>query len=161
MNGSRQQALIDVLEANAEAVVDFFRALTAEQLSTLIYTEGNHWTARDLLAHLAGAERSLLSLFRNVAGGGPGTTPDFDLDYYNRRVVEKTVEASVDDLLATFQQRRADTVAFTAALPDDVLDNVGNHPTEGQRTLEGLIAITYEHTGWHIRDIRRALGLPE
>jgi len=161
VSGPRQQALIEALESNVEAVESFFCALSAEQLAMPVYTEGNYWTARDLLAHLAGAERSLLTLFRNVAEGGPGTTPDFDLDYYNRRVVEKTIEASVEDLLATLRQRRADTIAFTAALPDAALDNVGRHPTEGERPLEGLIAIAYEHTDWHIEDIREALGLPE
>jgi hypothetical protein len=135
--------------------------MSPDQFATLIYSEDNQWTARDVLAHLAGAERSLLSLFRNVAEGGPGTPPDFDLNFYNRRVVEKTAEAGVEDLLAMFKERRADTVAFTAMLDDATLDNIGKHPTEGEHRLEGLIAIAYRHTGWHIADIQRALDITE
>lgn len=161
MTGPRQQALIDELERNAVEIEGFFHSLSPDQLATMVYSEENHWTVRDVLAHLAGAERSLLSLFRNVAEGGPGTTPDFDLNFYNRRVVEKTAEESVDALLATFKVRRADTVAFTAALDDAVLDSVGKHPTEGERPLEGLIAIAYQHTGWHIGDIRQALDITD
>ena len=161
MTGPRQQALIDALERNAEEVEVFFHTMSPDQLAALIYSEENQWTARDVLAHLAGAERSLLVLFRNVADGGPGATPDFDLNRYNRRVVEKTAEASVEDLLVTFKARRANTIAFTAMLDDAALDNVGNHPTEGEHTLEGLIAIAYLHTHWHIGDIQQALGMTE
>ena len=159
MTEDRREALRDTLLANEDKVVSFFEGLSAGQLDAEVYSEGRAWSVHDVLAHIVGAERSLLALFRNVAGGGSGTTDEFDLDYYNRRVVEKSEELEIDALLATFRERRANTIAFLDKLDVTAFDNVGRHPTEGELPLADLIAIAYRHTHWHIGDVRDALDL--
>ena len=50
---------------------------------------------------------------------------------------------------------------YEAGMNESMPDNVGKHPTEGECPLEGLIAIAYQHTHWHIGDIRQALELSD
>ena len=104
------------LREEGEATAAKLAALHAQAWETPIYTEGQTWTARDVLAHLVSAERGHQSLIANVAGGGTGSPPDFSVDDYNRRQVAALAGRAPADLLAEWRDVRAASVALVSGL---------------------------------------------
>ncbi len=113
-----------------------------------------------MLAHLVSAERGHQILVANVAGGGPGSPSDLNVDEYNRRHVAALAERSPADLLADLQAVRDDTVTLVAGLTDADLVRRGNHPALGPDTaLADFVRIIFMHGKMHVRDVTRALSL--
>ena len=63
------------LEKEGTKVVETFNALADEQWYMEVYTEGQVWTIRHVLAHFVTSERGLLKLFKSIRGGGLGAYP--------------------------------------------------------------------------------------
>jgi len=140
-----------------EKSITFFQALSSDQLSQKIYTEGSHWTARQVLAHIASAEHSLYRLIENIAAGGAGSPVDFDIDVYNERKVLELGEISLPELIEKFRQNRQKTAAFVAGLKPEDLQRQGRHPFLGIASLAEIIKIIYRHNQIHQREIRQKL----
>jgi hypothetical protein len=145
------------LLADGDKSIDFFTALSAEQLDQTIYTEGTHWTARQVLAHYVATEHSLCRLVENIASGGAGASVDFDVDRYNERKVKELSEATIAELLEKFRQNRIKTVEVVAGLKQEDLERQGRHPFLGIVPLAEIIKIIYRHNQIHQREIRQAL----
>jgi hypothetical protein len=157
--GKQIDSLVRKLRAEGEAVQARLAVWPADAWELTVYAEGQAWKARDILAHLVSAERGHQSLIASVAGGGPGSPPDFDLDRYNHSRVAKLAARSVPDLLAELRQVRADTIALVAGLSDDDLARRGRHPGLGEdAALANFIRIVFMHVKMHLRDLTRALG---
>jgi uncharacterized protein (TIGR03083 family) len=157
--GEQIDLLIRKLRDEGEALAARLAALPLEAWERPVYGEGQAWTVRDVLAHLVSAERGHQRLIANVAGGGPGSPPDFSVDEYNRRQVAALAGRSPTDLLADFHSVRADSVALVSGLTDDDLARRGNHPAVGPDTaLADFIRIIFMHGKMHLRDLTRALN---
>ena len=140
-----------------EKSIAFFQALSPEQLSQEVYTEGSCWTSHQVLAHFATAEYSLRKLIENIAAGGTGSPEDFDINKYNERKVKESGENSLPDLLEQFRQNRQKTAAFVASLKPEDLQRQGRHPFLGITSLAEIIKIIYRHNQIHQREIRQEL----
>jgi len=140
-----------------EKSIAFFQALTPEQLNQIVYTEGSRWTARQVMAHFASAERSLLKLIENIAAGGVGSPVDFDVNGYNERKVNELKDESLLDLVEKFRQNRLKTATFVAGLETEELQRQGRHPFLGVAPLFEIIKIIYRHNQIHQREIRQEL----
>ncbi len=138
----------------------FFGALTPEQWSTKIYTEGSTWTIRSILAHLVTAERAFIKMFEDVRQGGPGASEDFVIDRYNARQQEKTRDLKPAELLEQYRSLREQMATWVAGLDDRDLERVGRHPFLGMTTLREMIKMIYIHNQTHYRDIRRKMNPP-
>ena len=145
------------LQSEGEKVTAYFGALGDEDWSTEVYTEGDTWSIRNVLAHFVTSERGLLRLFKNICEGGPGASEDFSIDYYNARQQEKTRDLTPQELLAQFADVRADTVGWVAGLSDDDLSKEGRHPFLGQVQLIEMLKMLYIHNQIHFRDFRKLL----
>ncbi len=154
---SEAAALAEKLKAEGEKFNGYFAALTDQQWSTPVYTEGATWTIRSILAHLMTAERAFIMLFEDIRQGGPGASADFVIDRYNARQQEKTREQSPSELLQQYRDMRAQMVAWVSKLEDSELERTGRHPFLGVTTLREMIKMVYIHNQTHYRDIRRAL----
>ena len=148
------------LQIEGEKVHAFFAVLTAEQWAVPVYTEGEGWTPRSILAHLVTAERGFLKLFETVRQGGTGASEDFSIDRFNASQQEKTRGLSPADLLAQYAAVRAEMAAYVATLSDDDLATRGRHPAMGISTLAEMVKMLYLHNNMHLRDIRLALATP-
>jgi len=136
-------------------VVTYFSALTDEQWKTEVYTEGDTWTIRNVLAHFVTSERGLLMLFERICQGGPGSPDDFSIDLYNARQQEKTREMTPQELLKQFVGVRANAVEWVSGLSNDDLVKEGRHPFLGQVQLVEMIKMLYLHNQIHFRDFRK------
>ncbi|MCC6904991.1 MAG: DinB family protein [Anaerolineae bacterium] len=157
--GERAADLAMKLEAKGAETLVFFHALPPEAWTRPVYTEGMAWDARQVLCHFVSAERSFLRLVTDIASGGPGASPDFNVDRFNASQVSSMANDSAAELLSAFEAARRDLAAYVRGLDDAALDNVGRHPALGDQSLEKSIKVIYLHNAGHIRDIRAALGL--
>jgi hypothetical protein len=112
------------------------------------------WTARDVLTHVAGAEPSMMALITQArAEGRYIPRPDFDLDFWNRRQVEKRAGKSPSDL-AELESSRAAMLKWLDDLPESRLDLPVRHPAYGDMTVEDVFRVIGFHERLHADEIR-------
>jgi hypothetical protein len=150
----RLDLILRRLREEGTKTATFFAALTPGQWATRVYDDGPGFTAHDLLAHLGSTERQILALVRSVCAGGPGAPIGFDVDAFNAREVADLRDQPSTVLLAVFSDARKRTVDFVAALHEDDLDRIGQHPYLGQAPVADMLKLLYRHTMLHERDIR-------
>ena len=76
--------------------------LQPEDVESHVYTtEGVEWKVRDVLAHLADAERGLLGQIRRLLVGQPTVPDDFDLNRWNRSAVRRRKDQTYAKFLPT------------------------------------------------------------
>ena len=106
--------LAEKLTAEGEKFVEIFSRLTDEDWSKEVYTEGEMWTLRNVLAHFVTSERGLVKLFESIRQGGAGSMDDFSIDRYNAAQQAKTKDLTPAELLEQYKQIRAGSVAWVS-----------------------------------------------
>ncbi len=143
------------LKKEGEKVVAYFSTLTDEQWQTEVYTEGETWTIRNVLAHFVTSERGLLILFERIRQGGPGAADDFSIDRYNASQQQKTRSLTAQELLEQYIVVRGNAVEWVSGLSEEELVIEGRHPFLGQVQLVEMIKMLYLHNQIHFRDFRK------
>ena len=115
------------------------------------------WMVRDVLTHLAYNQPSQPVLIRNILGGRGGAPANFDLDYYNKRGLEKLQSKSVEELQATLAAGHAETLKLVDELSEEQLDTKGNHPSVGMVSVAEILHTIAYHDMQHTRHIMQAL----
>ncbi len=149
--------IADRLKTEGEKTVEFFKAIPADKWNEQTYTDGENWTIHQILTHLSQAEDSVTRLIAHVVGGGGGVPEDFDLNSYNHRKVKEMQEASPENLITQFADRRARTIAFVSKLKESDLEKTGRHAFLGMATIGDMLKTMHLHTQLHRRDIRKLL----
>ncbi len=145
------------LENEGAKVIETFNALTDEQWRVEVYTEGQTWTIRHVLAHFVTSESGLLKLFKSIREGGLGASEDFSIDYYNARQQKKTKDLTPRKLLEQYSEVRADSVKWVSSFSEEDLAIEGRHPFLGQVPLVEMLKMLYLHNQIHFRDFRKLL----
>jgi uncharacterized protein (TIGR03083 family) len=115
------------------------------------------WTVKDVLTHLAASQPTQPVLIRNILEGKGGSRPDFDLNFFNRRGLEKRQGKSVDELKAELASGHADALKLLDELTDAQLAGKGKHP-RGEMTIAEIFHVIALHDCEHTGHIRAALG---
>ena len=150
-------SLVEKLTSEGEKFVVFFCGLTDGQWKKEVYTEGDVWTIRNILAHLVTSERAFIKLFENIRQGGQGAAEDFVIDRYNASQQEKTKDLNSQELLEQYKEMRAEMIEWVSGISDSDLDKTGRHPGLGVTTLREMVKMVYIHNQTHYRDLRRVL----
>ncbi len=150
--------LVERLVEEGEKVSRFFNELAPDQWETQIYTEGSHWTARQILAHFDVTETNIGWLIRDILAGGGGAPEDFELNEFNERTVAAWQDLPAGDLLIRFAAHRQRTVDLVRHISVEDLQKTGRHPFLGKAPLVDIIKLMYRHNQIHLRDIRRVLA---
>jgi uncharacterized protein (TIGR03083 family) len=155
-----KEEIIGAIRLGIEAGEQTFGELSDEQLATKIYPGENGWTAKEVLAHLAGRQGAYDMLF-NLASGGELPQPSeggFDVDGWNQRIVDERVDRPRDELLAEFRVVHEDLINRVNELSDDVLAAPVTTP-RGQSTAgDVLLGSGGMHSVNHSNDVAEALG---
>jgi hypothetical protein len=151
------QALADRLREEGARVFDFFNNLTKAQWKVQVYPPDSDWSLHHLLAHFISSEIGHKTLIQDVLFGGEGASPDFDIEIFNQREVEKLVNKSNEDLLELFMKVRAELITVVSGLELNDLNRIANDPYLGAVPLLEIIKLTYRHLQIHLRDARRCL----
>jgi hypothetical protein len=138
--------------------VDFFRAMTPEQLDYTVYSDGSCWKIRQILAHFVSSEQAYGVLISDLLSGGQGAPEGFDIDNFNEDEVSKMVDLESQALLAQYEELRRSNANLVSRMQPEDLARVGRHPFLGVASLEEIIKLLYRHNQIHQRDIRRALS---
>jgi len=154
---SELNELADKLQSEGEKFFALFAGLTDDQWQLEVYTEGETWTIRNVLAHFVTSERGLVKLFERIRNTGEGSPEDFSIDRYNAAQQIKTKDLSPQELLEQYKAVRSDSVAWILSLEESDLEKQGRHPFIGMTTLREMIKMLYLHNQMHYRDMRKAL----
>ena len=154
---SETTELAEKLKTEGERMAAFFSELTEDQWGSEVYTEGATWTIRNVLSHFVTSERGLVKLFERIRTTGEGAADDFSIDRYNASQQDRTKDLTPAELLAQYQQVRAESVQWVNTLKDEELDIKGRHPFLGETVIREMVKMLYLHNQLHYRDVKRAL----
>jgi len=151
----RKRHIEEWLASSRRFLLSVIEVVREEDWQRVAHDDKAGWTARDVLAHVVGAEPSLLGIItRAQAEGHYVPRPDFDLGLWNRRQVEKRVGKSPADLLAELDSNRVATLELLADLPESALDFPVRHPSYGDMTVEDVFRLIGFHERLHADEIR-------
>ena len=153
----RKDLILKRLREEGDKTVAYFRALPEAHAQQTVYTTGPQWHARDILAHLVSAERTMVYYGAEILRGGAGAPEDFVIDEFNAAQVAALNATSVLELVALFETARANTIALVETMSDSDFDRIGRHPWFGRVPLEQMLKLVYRHTMIHERDTRKAI----
>ena len=154
---SELNELADKLKSEGEKFFALFAGLDDNQWSAKVYTEGETWTIRNVLAHFVTSERGLVKLFEQIRLGGAGASDDFSIDRYNASQQEKTKDLPPQELLEQYKEVRDTSIAWTLSLSELDLEKQGKHPFLGMTSLREMIKMLYLHNQIHYRDMKKVL----
>ncbi len=154
---SETAELAEKLKTEGERMLAFFAELTDAQWVSEVYTEGETWTIRNVLAHYVTSERGLVRLFERIRTTGEGAGDDFSIDRYNASQQEKTKDLAPAELLEQYKQVRAESIKWVSGLKDEELEIKGRHPFLGETIIREMVKMLYLHNQLHYRDVKRAL----
>ena len=146
------------LAENRTALFTLLNGLTDEQWQTAVFSEETIWTVSDMVRHLEGAERSMISLMANIQQGGTGASEDFDLARFNASRIRKAKEKQIPELMAAMEKNREDLLAFMASLTEEDWQKKGRHGSLRIMTIEEICHIIADHEATHAHDIAQAIG---
>ncbi len=154
---SELQELADKLKSEGEKFYSIFAGFNDVQWLSEVYTEGETWTIRNVLAHFVTSERGLLKLFERIRTTGEGSSEDFSIDRYNAAQQQRTKDLPARDLLEQYKEVRSNSVAWVLGLKEGDLEIQGRHPFLGMTKIRDMIKMLYIHNQNHYRDMRKAL----
>jgi hypothetical protein len=151
----RQQRLVERLASGRESFLAAVAALDADDLVAPVWTDGGHWNARELIAHVAYAESGMLGLIVAIIGGKPPyADPAFDIDRYNEGRIRRAKEQTIPELLAQMETARQETLQRLGQTTDTELDLPAYHPVVKETTVEGIFRVIGFHERMHAKDLR-------
>lgn len=116
------------------------------------------WSVREILAHLANAERDHRRVAQAILTGTPLELPNFDLDRWNQAGVARRADQDVRAILDDLEAEHRETIAFAATLSPGDLEKQGYHPALGEITVGKLLRVVGLHQRMHRRDIAALLA---
>ena len=154
MNTTKASLRQEILDARDELLSEI-EHLSVEDLPKPVPAEG--WTVKDVVTHLAANQPTQPVLIRSILDGKGGTRPDFDLDFFNRRGLEKRQGKSIDELKSELAAGHTDTLNLLDNLTEEQLAAQGKHP-RGAMTVADIFRTIAWHDREHTGHIRAALG---
>lgn len=144
------------------AVEETFEDLSDEQLATQVYDDGDGWTAKQVLAHLAGRKAGYDMLIEMATGEREASFgDDMDFNAWNQRFVDERGNESRDELLTEFKTIHEELIEQAAALDDEQLAVTLTMP-RGEMTIGDILAGSGGmHSINHSADVAKALGLDQ
>jgi hypothetical protein len=124
-----------------------------------------HWTAKDIVAHIAVWERQLIGWLHAAARGqrpdipAPGTWGLY-LEQFNARCYAENCNRPLDEVMAESHEVFEQLMVELEALPEDPQDDLWSAWLGGKPPWE-LLATFYEHYREHGEPIRRWLESQE
>jgi hypothetical protein len=145
---SKLQPLVEQMQRERPQLFATVRAVTDEQAD--LKRPGENYSVREILAHLAGAERGMTRMAQNAAADKNPRLPEgYVNDEYNARQQAKRKDKSVSELVAELTESRQQLFAFMETLRDEDLDKPAEHPIVGDTDVWGVLNVLVEHEQEH------------
>ncbi len=123
------------------------------------------WSVRDILAHVGFAERANVRFaqlmvtqdepdqIQAMAQDYPDFVGPFSLDSFNAYMTEKLRGLSLEEVISTLRQVRADTLTWLDTLTAEQLDRQGRHAAWGEQTVRNMLRVLALHDRMHTQDL--------
>lgn len=150
----------EILHAISTGIADVestFGNLSEHQLDTKVHQEEGGWTARQVLAHLAGRQATY-EMMSQMAQGGTRPEGEFDVHGWNQGHVDARADKSRDELIAEFKAVHEGLAQRVQAMPEQVIQQevMG---FRGPTTVgDMLMGSGGTHSSAHSEEVRNALG---
>ena len=124
-----------------------------------VYEDGAAWTARQLLTHLAISDQGQTNTVMALATGQELIPPDFDLERYNKRSVEKRADLLPEQARQQMTETRARLNDWLETLDETALALKGRHGSLRILTIAEFLQTMADHERGHANDIARVLAI--
>ncbi len=155
-----KQEITDTIRQGNQRVTQTFGGLTDEQLNTRVHFDPIGWTAKQLLAHLAGRAPGHARMI-GMAESGAGLPADFNVNEYNQRIVDERADKSRDALLAEFLTVHEALVERVNGMSDEQLSKTMQWRTGEIPLSDVLRGSGGQHSINHAAEAGKVLGLPD
>lgn len=156
-----KQEIIDAIEQGIQKVEQTYNGLSEDQLATKVHADQGEggWSAREVLAHMAGRSASHDMMFSMAEGQAPSGGGDFNPDAWNKRFVDERAGRDKDELLAEFRQVHERLIQRVRDTPDEELQKTIMGP-RGETTLADMLKGSGGmHSINHAREVEEAMNL--
>ena len=151
------EAIVSKLKEERAMLNRAMDQLSDEQTENIIITD--QWSVKDVIAHLAGAERGMTRMAQLIAKGEDPQLPEgYNNDEYNARQVAKRKAQSLADIRAELDSTRAECYALLESVTAEQLVLMGEHPLAGEIALKDLLVVIYNHEIQHCNEISNKVG---
>ena len=146
---------VERMQAVRQDLLDLIASLDPSTVETQPVV--GEWTLRQVLIHLADAEKAHRRYAQGLIAGTLTTTQadaaTFDVDRWNQGSIARRDGESVDEALARLHAERAQTLAFIPTVPADAWEKQGIHPALGDLSVLGAIKVIGLHEKMHLKEI--------
>jgi len=144
--------LIERYRTGHQAVVD---ALSGKSDETLDRRDGDEWSARMVVHHLADAEATAFVRLRRLLAEDQPVIHGYDEAEFARRLhYDRPIEPSLAVLAAV----RASSLQMLESLTDEEWERAGTHSESGRYSVDDWLRIYAGHAHDHADQIRKAIG---
>jgi uncharacterized damage-inducible protein DinB len=120
--------------------------------------DGEGWSARDVVAHLASRQRpAIVGRIEAILAADGAAIPDVPDDLLD---VAPYRARALDEVLREFQEGRAEAVAFLETITADQLGRRGVHSGVGELTIADIIHHVAYHDLVHVAQAARLAAAP-
>lgn len=155
---NRQEIIETIQEGNA-LVLRTFANLSEAQAQTRVGDGG--WTAKEVLAHMAGRQPAYERLIRMTQPDPPVFSGNLDPDAYNASLVDERRDKPVAEILAEFMSVHERLIQQVQELPDAALSQAIALP-QVEMPLGDLLRLAGGvHSIGHTKEVQEALSNSE
>ncbi|MHB8645350.1 MAG: VOC family protein, partial [Thermomicrobiales bacterium] len=155
-----KQEITDTIRQGNQRVTQTFSGLTDAQLNTRVHFDEIGWTAKQLLAHLAGRAPGHARMIGMAESGG-GMPADFDLNAYNQRIVDERADKSRDALIAEFLTVHEALIERVQGMSDAQLSKTMQWRGGEIPLSDVLRGSGGQHSINHAAEAEKVLGFPD
>lgn len=154
-----KEEITQAVRQGNERVTRTFGALSDAQLARKVHDGDNGWTAKAILAHLAGRATSYDRII-GMAESGAGFPTGSTIDAFNQQRVDGLIAKSRDALLAEFLAAHEALVERVAGMPDAALARTIQRGDAAIPLSDVLRMSGGQHSINHAAEVEQALGIP-
>lgn len=143
---------IKASHANLNAILD---TVPNHLWETQIYSEGAQWTVRQLLLHLMISNAGQNKLIMGIAEGKEMIPPDYDLERYNKRSVEKQAEVTPEQARTNIAEAHHALITWLNTVDETVLAITGRDVTLQMESIDTMLEVVASHETDHAADIAK------
>ena len=150
---------IAALAANYEkATNDFFRLIEGLEESDLDKNDGEGWTPRQVIHHLADSEAQSYARLRRLVAEPGSTIQGYDEGKWAESPVLGYRELPVEISINVLRSVRAASLMILRRLSEEQLQNSGTHTESGEYTIQKWVDSYTNHPVDHGQQISKALN---
>lgn len=153
MAAERFHKYLDRLAASRARLNAVLDAVPADAWERQIYSDGAQWTLRQLLIHLMVSDRGQNNVVMGIAADREVIPPDYDVNRYNQRSVEKQAEVTVEQARAGLVESRQQLLTWIDTADEAILDKQGRHALMQILTIAQIFNVMSRHEEGHANDI--------